>query len=211
MRSVFTSVRKEQADFCNGWLSSSYGLFDKFVGRLTHFFDVDLILLVSFEVFCSSECREPSHSKSQKMKNQFLIQLVFPLIGLLTLSCSNSKETTSRDNSYEYILEEPGSATSSMLMDNDVVGTWSTTVNTRRGKRQNSLIISLENDILTGKTENDEFVIKKNGSELTWKSQIDSPMGKLNATYSVIVTGDKFRGYVSASGRKINLEGVKMK
>ena len=81
------------------------------------------------------------------------------------------------------------------------------TITTGRGIRDKELIISLENGKYKGKSDKNNFDITRNGSQLKWTDTINSPMGSIQAEFSMMLEGAKMTGTVQASGRTLDVVG----
>ncbi|MEO0332401.1 MAG: hypothetical protein AAF223_12065, partial [Bacteroidota bacterium] len=128
------------------------------------------------------------------MKNVMII------CGLLIIAgCASQK--TSASNDYRSSNPDYSAASTTDLgsASGDILGVWAISINTRRGTRTNDLTIYQEDGLYKGKTDRGNFVINRDGNELTWVSDVDSPRGKIRAQHQMTVEGDKMTGTVNAS------------
>ncbi|MEM1124482.1 MAG: hypothetical protein AAGJ18_28855 [Bacteroidota bacterium] len=125
------------------------------------------------------------------------------LLCFLFLSCATTQKKA-QINSHS-----ASSRTANPVSLNDLTGTWDISIQTRRGAKKSVLTIVEENGQLRGKTERTNFNITQSGNQLTWTSNIDSPMGTLEALHQVTVDGTTMEGTIKAQRRTLDLVGQK--
>ncbi|MEW7292076.1 hypothetical protein [Aquimarina sp. 2304DJ70-9] len=128
-------------------------------------------------------------------------------------STAQTKSTPSKTEEKENKTDAFIQAVESQL-DSSVIGVWDMTMDTRRGKRNGTITIFDDNGTLKGKNDSDEFVINNSNGELSWKSGIKTPMGKMKATYTASIDGKSMSGSMEitsgmAAGRKKPFTAVK--
>ena len=122
------------------------------------------------------------------------------LISLFIFSNCSSQQPASTNSTQD-------TKSTSSNKEADITGVWKMTITTGRGTRDNELIISLENGEYKGKSDKNDFDITRNGSQLKWTDTINSPMGSIQAEFSMMLEGAKMTGTVQASGRTLDVVG----
>ncbi|MEM6844980.1 MAG: hypothetical protein AAF632_22385 [Bacteroidota bacterium] len=136
------------------------------------------------------------------MKNIIIVCSLLILAGCVSQKTSSNSDYSSSDTDYSAASTANASAASG-----DILGVWKISINTRIGTRTNDLTIYQEEGVYKGKTDRGNFVINRDGNELSWVNDIDSPRGRIRAQHQMTVKGDKMTGTVNASGRTLNVSG----
>jgi hypothetical protein len=81
-------------------------------------------------------------------------------------------------------------------------GTYKIEIDTPMGTLETKLTFKVTGAALNGSSESSlghtEFTGKVNGNELTWDSEINGPMGKMQLSFKGKIEGDDFTGEVKA-------------
>ena len=124
------------------------------------------------------------------------------IVVIIIAGCSVPKNTSSS-------VASVSSYQANDLQVEDIVGVWDMMISTQRGNRETVLTITEDKGVYKGQTEQDAFMITKTGNELSWKSQVKSPRGSVQANYDMSVNGNNMNGTIRASGRTIKARGTR--
>ena len=122
------------------------------------------------------------------------------LISLFIFSNCSSQQPASTNSTQD-------TKSTSSNKEADITGALKMMINSVLGIRDKEIIISLENGKYKGKSDKNNFDIPRNGSQLKWPDTINSPMGSIQAEFSMMLEGAKMTGTVQASGRTLDVVG----